>query len=76
MILCGFVKCEIRYHVDLLKTKKRDAKNYLFQTTLGRTHSAINISMLVIALVNPVPDDNILDWSKLKQIADGILKCI
>ena len=25
--------------------------------------------------VNPLPDDKILDWSKLKQIAD-ILKCI
>ena len=27
-------------------------------------------------LVNPLPDDKILDWSKLKQIADDILKCI
>ena len=26
--------------------------------------------------VNPLPDDKILDWSKLKQIADDILKCI
>ena len=26
--------------------------------------------------VNPLPDDKILDWFKLKQIADGILKCI
>ena len=26
--------------------------------------------------VNPLPDDNSLDWSKLKQIADGILWCI
>ena len=25
---------------------------------------------------NPLPDDKILDWSKLKQIADDILKCI
>ena len=25
---------------------------------------------------NPLPDDKILDWSKLKQIADNILKCI
>ena len=24
----------------------------------------------------PLPDDKILDWSKLKQIADHILKCI
>ena len=25
---------------------------------------------------NPLPDNKILDWSKLKQIADNILKCI
>ena len=25
---------------------------------------------------NLLPDDKILDWSKLKQIADDILKCI
>ena len=25
---------------------------------------------------NPLPDHKILDWSKLKQIADDILKCI
>ena len=26
--------------------------------------------------LNPLPDDKILDWSKLKEIADDILKCI
>ena len=26
--------------------------------------------------INPLPDNKILDWSKLKQIADDILKCI
>ena len=26
--------------------------------------------------INPLLDDKILDWSKLKQIAYGILKCI
>ena len=25
---------------------------------------------------NPLPDNKILDWSKFKQIADDILKCI
>ena len=25
---------------------------------------------------NPLPDEKILDWSKSKQIADDILKCI
>ena len=28
------------------------------------------------ATFNPLPDDKISDWSKLKQIADDILKCI
>ena len=27
-------------------------------------------------ILNPLPDDKILEWSKLKQIADDILKCI
>ena len=27
-------------------------------------------------ILNPLPDDKISDWSKLKQIADNILKCI
>ena len=26
--------------------------------------------------INPLTDDKLLDWSKLKQIADDILKCI
>ena len=26
--------------------------------------------------INPLPDDKILDWSKLKQIADDTLKSI
>ena len=34
------------------------------------------IKTLVIELVNPLSEDKILDWSKLKQIADDILKCI
>ena len=28
------------------------------------------------AVFNPLPDDKTLDWSKLKQTADNILKCI
>ena len=29
-----------------------------------------------INLFNPLPEDKILGWSNLKQIADDILKCI
>ena len=32
--------------------------------------------MLVTIVFFPLPDDEILDWSKLKQIADDILKGI
>ena len=34
------------------------------------------ISSVDFFQLNPLPDNKILDWSKLKQIADGILKCI
>ena len=33
-------------------------------------------SVLSLFFFNPLPDDKDLDWSKLKQIADDILKCI
>ena len=29
-----------------------------------------------LSMFNPLSDVKILDWSKLKQIADDILKCI
>ena len=35
-----------------------------------------NSSSNIMRLLNPLSDDNTLDWSKLKQIADDILKCI
>ena len=34
--------------------------------------SEVSISVLS----NPLPDDKILDWSKLKQITNDIIKCI
>ena len=32
--------------------------------------------MILNRVLNPLPDDKILDWSKLKQIADDISKNI
>ena len=32
--------------------------------------------MIVWERVNPFPNNKILDWSNLKQIANNILKCI
>ena len=39
----------------------------------------ILVSQIVILkarFINPLPYDKILDWSKLKQFTDDILKCI
>ena len=36
----------------------------------------LTIVMTIVVSFNPLPDDQILDWSKLKQIADDILKYI
>ena len=36
----------------------------------------LSIWLIDCMMFNPLPDDKILDWSKLKQIADGILKSI
>ena len=54
-------KCE--QHV-----KKKNAVN----TYIEPTDYCIQIKRLT----GPLPDDKILDWSKLKQIPDDILKCI
>ena len=35
-----------------------------------------SLKFVVWERVNPLPDDKILDWSKLKEIADDIFKCI
>ena len=39
-------------------------------------HLFLLIWMCIINLHNSFPDDKILDWSKLKQIAEDILKSI
>ena len=37
-------------------------------------HSVTILDSKERKLLNPLPDNKILDWSKLKQIADDILK--
>ena len=39
-------------------------------------HSKFRGTFIIIVTVNPLPDEKNLDWSKLKEIADNILKCI
>ena len=38
--------------------------------------SSMSGMLSYLILLNPLPDDKILDWSKLKQISEDILKCI
>ena len=38
--------------------------------------SSMSCMLSYLILLNPLPDDKILDWSKLKQISDDISKCI
>ena len=42
-----------------------------FTDILSREQYSVNMDPF-----NPLPDNKILDWSKLKQSADDILKCI
>ena len=48
------------------------------RVSVGVSICVQNISLCQSACggINPLPDNKILDWSKLKQIADDILKCI
>ena len=60
-------------------------RNKFLQLILISLDSAVVVVVVVVVSVvgiggffffNPLPDDKILDWSKLKQIADDISKCI
>ena len=50
-----------------------------FENNEGKGENAGNQPFLLFPqcfLLLSLPDDKILDWSKLKQIADDVLKCI
>ena len=36
----------------------------------------IDVVKIALVVFNPLLDEKFLDWSKLKEIADDILKCI
>ena len=44
--------------------------------TVNQTYLLILALCQIRPSFNPLPNDKILDWSKLKQIEDDILKCI
>ena len=43
---------------------------------LSSANTFISDQSKILLCVNPLPDDKILECSKLKEIADDILKCI
>ena len=48
----------------------------MLNTTDTQAQVAVCVCSNVSSHFNPLPHDKILDWSKLKQISDDILKCI
>ena len=49
----------------------------LFPQCLQKATVSVSLKVEIVWLrVNQLTDDKILDWSKLKQITDNILKCI
>ena len=68
--------------VQMLCDELNVSQNQLldFDLHLADTQPAVSDFFLLkkvrIYLFNPLPEDKILDWSKLEQIAEDILKCI
>ena len=46
----------------------------MIKIACGSVNEQLSSLPYLFHLFNPLPDDEILDWSKLKQIADDILK--
>ena len=72
---------------DLVFTLPNSKPSVLTKTALQYLHFLVLNEYLVtsifcyrgldtISTPNPLPDNKILDWSKLIQIADDILNCI
>ena len=57
---------------ELLVTRNFPFSHSIFKTCTADTKKKKG---LVLERVNPLPDNKIIDWSKLKQIADNISKC-
>ena len=60
-------------------TGRRDITEILLKTALNTTQSIFKVRrfiMVPLTMVNPLPDNKILDWFKLKKKSDAILICI
>ena len=53
------------------KKKKKRERNACYHDVLLFSRQCFN-GLLYSYMLNPFPDDKIVDWSKLKQIADDI----
>ena len=61
---------------DGLENSGKRKKNAAFPTIFSKAFFSIKGSIKAGFCVKLLTDDKILDWSKLKQIAENILKCI
>ena len=60
-------------NIENLVAKIRSVK---FSFLLSIHFTAIKRTIDDLSCLNPLPDDKILNWSKLKQNADDSLRCI
>ena len=56
-------------------TTDYSANSTLIINTFEIVHGYSNNTDIMHGYFNSLPDDKILDWSRLKRIADDILKC-
>ena len=71
----------INVHINIERSLGRRTSSMIWRTPLLAGISAIVIVARFTLItpetnMNSLPDDKILDWFKLKQTADDILKCI
>ena len=64
-----------RKEISVQPPQKTPSNMFLMPELFFRTKSSVKektMEKLLLVTLNPLPDD----WSKLRQIADDILKCI
>ena len=67
--------CELCFNCEL-PSSVHTAQEHTAPATIVLSGVKGSLRMTFYDFYNSLPDDKILDWSKLKQIADNILKCI
>ena len=59
-------------HCFLLRLTREIIVLATFHWLSANASNLVKDKILLLRRVNPLPDDKVLDWSKLKQIADDI----